>query len=572
MKKASLFDVLKPYTCLTIGLIVLGIATNGLNLIIPKIIARGIDVYTTTQQILPSIFWEFFWVALGTFIFAYTQSVAQTYTSEKVARDLREKVVAKISEQNYTYIQTTGSGKLLTNLTSDIDHIKMFVGQAVVTIISSVLLILGAAVLMLLIDWKLALAVLATLPLIMLVFGIIFGKLKKYFTKSQEVIDWLNKIINESVLGSAIVRVLNSKKTEEEKFVEANTKATELGIIIVNHFAVTFPIIGLIANIATLVILLLGGHFIITGAMTIGNFTAFVAYLGIIVFPIIMIGFLSSSISSASASYARIYEVLNKENKKEGGNLKKNLKGDVEVKDVSVMVEEKNILKDISFMVKAGSRTAILGPTAAGKTQLLYLLMGILYPTSGTVLYDDTAIAEYDSESLHQQVALVFQDSIMFNMSLRENIAFSKTVTDADLEKALDTAELSEFVETLPGKLDALVMERGTSLSGGQKQRIMLARALALNPKVLLLDDFTARVDTATERKILSNVKKNYPDLTLISVTQKISSIENFDQIIVLMEGEVLAKGTHDELMNTSTEYVQIYDSQKSTNHYELQT
>ncbi len=572
MKKASLFDVLKPYTWLTIGLIVLGIATNGLNLVIPKIIAKGIDIYTSTQQIGSDIIWEFSLIAFGTFFFAYAQSVAQTYASEKVALDLRKKIVAKISKQNYTYIQTIGAGKLLTNLTSDIDHIKMFVGQAMVTIISSILLVLGAAVLMILIDWKLALAVLATLPLIMLAFAIIFGRLKKYFTKSQEVIDWLNKIINESVLGSAIVRVLNSKNKENEKFVEANTEAKDLGIIIVNHFAVTFPIIGLIANIATLIILLLGGHFIIIGAMTIGNFTAFVAYLGILIFPLIMIGFLSSSISSASASYNRISDVLNTENRKEGGEIKKALTGDVEVKNVSVIIEEKMILKDLSFKVKAGTRTAILGPTAAGKTQLMYLLIGILFPTTGTVLYDDTAIAEYDSESLHQQVALVFQDSIMFNMSLRENIAFSKTVTDTDLKKALDTAELSEFVETLPGKLNALVMERGTSLSGGQKQRIMLARALALNPKVLLLDDFTARVDTATEQKILLNVKKNYPDLTLISVTQKIASIEHFDQIIVLMEGEVLAKGTHDELMKTSTEYMQIFDSQKSTNHYELQT
>jgi ATP-binding cassette subfamily B protein len=157
-------------------------------------------------------------------------------------------------------------------------------------------------------------------------------------------------------------------------------------------------------------------------------------------------------------------------------------------------------------------------------------------------------------------------------MSIRENIAFSDKVTDESLEKAITTAELKDFIDSLPGKLDTVVSERGTSLSGGQKQRIMLARALAVNPKILLLDDFTARVDTNTELKILDNVRRNYPGITLISVTQKITSAEHFDQIIVLMEGEILATGTHSELMATSTDYVQIYNSQQSTSNYELQS
>jgi ATP-binding cassette subfamily B protein len=163
----------------------------------------------------------------------------------------------------------------------------------------------------------------------------------------------------------------------------------------------------------------------------------------------------------------------------------------------------------------------------------------------------------------------VLQDSIIFNLTLRENIAFSNSVNDEDLQKAIDTAELHDFLGSLPEGLNTIVSERGTSLSGGQKQRIMLARALALNPKILLLDDFTARVDTSTERKILANVAKNYPDITLISVTQKIAPIEKYDQVILIMEGEVLAIGTHDELMHSTPEYVQIYDSQKSTENYE---
>ncbi len=228
-------------------------------------------------------------------------------------------------------------------------------------------------------------------------------------------------------------------------------------------------------------------------------------------------------------------------------------------------------LKDISFTVKAGSKTAIIGPTAAGKTQLLYLLTGLLAPTTGQILFDGRNINEYDKQILHGQVGFVSQDSVMFNLSLRENIAFSNEVNDEYTKKAIATAELADFVDELPQKLDTLVSERGTSLSGGQKQRIMLARALTLNPKVLLLDDFTARVDGNTESKILSNIAKHYPHLTLVCVTQKISSIEHYDQIILLMEGELLAKGTHQELLRTSPEYVQIYRSQQSTNQFEEQ-
>jgi len=202
---------------------------------------------------------------------------------------------------------------------------------------------------------------------------------------------------------------------------------------------------------------------------------------------------------------------------------------------------------------------------------MLYVLIELLKPEAGTIHYDGEALEFYDKEALLRQIGFVFQDSILFNLTLRENIAFSSDIPQQDIEKAIATAELQDFIATLPMGLDTVVSERGTSLSGGQKQRVMLARALALNPKVVLLDDFTARVDANTERAILQNIQQNYPDITLISVTQKISSVENYDQIILLMEGEVLASGTHGHLMKTSPEYVQIYESQRSTNLCEVQ-
>jgi len=566
----NLFSLLKPYRRLIFLLAALTILGNSLNLTVPRLISYAIDTYAQQRLVLSRLVAEFFAVAAGIFVFAYLQVIVQTYASERVARDLRTRLVEKISLQDHAFIQEITPAKLLTNLTSDVDAVKMFISQAVASIIASGFLILGASVLLLSINWKLGIAVLAVLPIIGGAFSAVNRKVRKLFRKSQEAIDWLNKVINESILGSALIRLVNSQDYEYGKFVAANTEARRISLDILRLFAGLIPVIIFCTNLATLMILTLGGRFVITGSMSLGNFMAFNSYLAILIFPVIIIGFMTNVIAQASASYGRIAVVLNAPEKKESGTLVTDLRGDIAVQGICVNYGQKTILKNVSFTAKAGTRTAIIGPTAAGKTQLLYLLTGLLTPSSGAIQYDGRGIAEYDQRSLHLQIGFVFQDSVLFNLTLRENIAFSKTVRDEDLEKAIETAELKDFIDTLPEKLDTIVSERGTSLSGGQKQRIMLARALALNPKVLLLDDFTARVDSKTERKILENVTRNYPGITLISVTQKIASVEDYDVIVLLMEGEVLASGTHEHLMETSPEYVQIYDSQRSTSHFEV--
>jgi len=566
----SLFGLLKPYRGLVAILVTMTIFGNALNLLVPRIISHAIDSFGRQQLVLMTVVWQFSVVAAGIFVFAYLQAVAQTYASERVARDMRTKLVTKISTQDHAFIQDATPAKLLTNLTADVDAVKMFVAQAISSIISSLFLIIGASILLLSINWKLALGVLAMLPIIGGTFSVVLGKVRKLFGKSMQAIDWLNKVINESILGSALIRLVNSQHYEYEKFVAANTEARTISLTILRLFASLIPVIIFCTNLATLMILTLGGRFVILGSMSVGDFMAFNIYLSILIFPVIVIGFMSNVMAQASASYGRIAMVLNAPEKKETGTLVTELRGDLGVRNVSVHLGGKDVLKNVSLEAKAGTKTAVIGPTAAGKTQLLYLLTGLLKPTSGTVEFDGRNIDEYKKEPLHLQVGFVFQDSVMFNLTLRENIAFSKSVKDEDLAKAIGTAELKDFIESLPEKLDTIVSERGTSLSGGQKQRIMLARALALNPKILLLDDFTARVDSTTERKILENVHRNYPGITLLSVTQKIASVEDYDQIVLLMEGEVLARGTHKELMATSPEYNQIYDSQRSTSHLEL--
>jgi ATP-binding cassette subfamily B protein len=569
--KGNVFALLADYWPWIALLVVLTILANSLNLVVPRIISDAVDEIGKPSLSISGLVFEFAAVAAGIFVLTYLQAIVQTFTSERVARDLRVRLVGKIAQQDFAYVQTTSPSRLLTNLTSDVDAIKSFISQAIASIVSSAFLIVGASVLLLLLNWQLALLVLAVVPVIALTFFFVLRKVRKLFRKSQAAIDWLNRVINESILGAALIRLLNSQAYEYDKFLSANTEARDIGFQVVRLFSALVPAITFCTNLATLAIVAFGGHLVISGGMTLGAFTAFNSYLSILIFPILVIGFMTNVVAQATASYDRIIGVLEAAAPKVTGSRIMSLSGEISVENLTIRYGHRTILENVSFAAAPRTRTAVIGPTAAGKTQLLYAMTGLLEPDAGVVSYDGVPIALLDKQSLHTQVGLVFQDSVTFNISLRENIAFSSHVDDASLRKAIAAAELSDFIAALPDGLDTIVSERGTSLSGGQKQRIMLARALALNPRILLLDDFTARVDIRTERQILGNVRRQYPDITLISVTQKIAPVEDYDQIILLMEGKMLARGTHRELLARSPEYVQIFASQQSTEDYELQ-
>ena len=569
-EKARLFGILVPYKGRVALLVIIAMIGSSINLVIPKIIASAIDAFSANNFDARKVIIQFMVAASGIFIFTLLQGVLQAFTAERVAFDLREKIVHKLSVQSFSFIQSANPSRLLTNLTSDMNSVKTFVSQAFVAIISSLFIIVGVTVLMIMINWKLALAVLGIVPIVGLAFFLVFRKARVIFKKNRKVIDALNKIINESILGAALIRVLNSQQPENQKFLEKNLESRNLGLSIVRLFSILVPTIMFVSNLAIVVILALGGHYVVMDTLTIGNFAAFNSYVVMLIFPVMMIGFMSNIIASATASNDRIQAILSTPPPRETGTIESEIKGNILLENVSLSYEDKPILRNVSFSVKAGSKTAIIGPTAAGKSQLLYLLTNLISPDSGTMELDGVPIDKYSSETLYKDVGLVFQDSVIFNLSLRENIGFSDSVDADSLQKAIDTAELSNYIETLPDGLETIVSERGSSLSGGQKQRIMLARALTLNPRILLLDDFTARVDQKTEDKILSNIQNNYPDLTLISITQKIEPVKDFDQILLLMSGEIIASGQHKELMKTSPEYIQIYKSQQSTEQYEL--
>jgi len=566
----SIFGLLTRYKKLIASLVLLGVVANGLTLVIPTLVADVIDQFRAGNFVMESIAITFGLFALGILFFTYLQSLVETYVSERVAKDLREELVQKISQQNFSFVEINKPAKLLTNITSDIDSIKVFVAQVVAALVSSVVIIVGATIILIGINAKLAAAVLTIVPIIGVAFFLVFRLLSTLFTLSQEIKDTLNETISESIIGAALIRTLNSVGDEQSKFSVANIRAKDIGLGILNLFSILVPLITFVASAATLIVVVLGGYYVITDEMTLGSFVAFNSYIGILIFPIITIGFISSIIAEASASYKRVLVVLSAPDVPTPGTVRVPPKGLIQVADVSITYDEKKVLEAVSFVIAPQSKTAIIGPTGAGKTQLLNIITGLTQADSGEVTYDDVPLREYDPTTFFAHVGIVFQDSIVFNTTVRKNIIFDNEVSTEDLQLAIETAELDEYVARLPQGLDTVVSERGSTLSGGQKQRLMLARALVLKPNILFLDDFTARVDTKTEQSILKNISQNYPDLTLISITQKIAPVKDYDQILLFMQGTLVASGTHTKLLESSPEYMQIYDSQRSTNSYEL--
>lgn len=546
----------------------LGFISSIAALYVPKLAANTIDAGVT------SLWSSNMTILAVVIIIALAIAVLQVYFSayfaEKIGYDLRKDLIQKVSKQSFQYIADSTPGKLQTVFTSDVEAVKSIISSGLVTLLSALITLVGSIVLLITTNIRLGAYVLSVVPFLIASFFFIFKGLSKLFQASQENLEKTNALISETIIGSALIRVLNSASAEISKFFVVNTKSREVGIGIVKGFATLLPVVTLFSNIMTLTIVWFGGHQVVRDTMSLGDFSAFLSYSNMFIWPIFMIAFLGPMISRGLVSLRRISEVANSTVAEETGVEVDTITGDIEFKDVSLVYktptgEEKTVLKHVSFHIHKNTKTAIVGPTAAGKTQIFYLIAGLVQPTSGQVLIDGRPIQEYKISSILKHIGLVFQDSILFNTTLRDNISFNNNTLDGVLHTALETAELGTLVQELPEGLDTMVSERGTSLSGGQKQRLMLARALAVQPQVLLLDDFTARVDQATESLILKNLIQKYPSTTLVSITQKIQPVEGYDQIIVVMEGEVIATGTHTKLLRDSFEYNQIYQSQMST-------
>lgn len=516
-----------------------------------------------------------FAVALA--IFAFIQSFNAERISQNVAFDFRSELFAKIQRLSFSYHDRNQTGQLMIRATDDVEKVRLFLGQGLVLSLQSIVLLVAALIVLWFTNHALTLVVLPILPLAFIAF-FIFGMITQpLFIQVQRRISAMNTVLQENLAGLKVVKAFAREPQEQTRFDATATDFLNWQLRVSRIFSFLFPVIFMIANLGQAAVLYFGGRQIIEGTLTIGEWQKFSLYLAFVFFPMGQLGFIINLMSQANASAERIFEILDTENEvqdKPGAQTLTTVRGDVTFDDVTFRYFKggEPVLSQVSFQARAGQTVALLGATGSGKTTIINLIPRFYDVSAGRVLIDEMDVRDVTLESLRANIGIVLQETTLFTGTIRDNIAFGKP--DASMNEitaAAQAAAAHDFIMEFPQGYDTPVGERGSTLSGGQKQRIAIARALLLNPRILILDDSTSSVDLATEYRIQQALDKLMQGRTSFVIAQRISTVVNADQILVLDKGRIVARGTHEELLEASEIYAEIYSSQLMTDAVEEQ-
>ncbi|MCC6457063.1 MAG: ABC transporter ATP-binding protein [Caldilineaceae bacterium] len=507
-----------------------------------------------------------FAVARG--VFAFTQAFSAEKMSQGIAFDLRNDLFAKIQRLSFSYHDRNRTGQLMVRATDDVEKLRIFLGQGLLMLLQAVVLLVGALTLLIISNWRLTLVVLPILPIAFALF-MTFGAISQpLFRKVQIKISALNTVLQESLAGIRVIKAFAREPHQQASFEHAADEAMHQQIAVARVMSFIFPLIFTVGGLGQVAILYFGGRQIIDSTLTIGEWQKFSIYLWYVFFPMGQLGFIIGQMSQASASADRIFEILDAQNEvmdRPGAQPLPAIQGEVEFRDVTFRYFNSGepVLDAINFRAESGTTVALLGATGSGKTTIINLIPRFYDVSEGALLIDGYDVREVTIESLRRQIGIVLQETNLFTGSIRENIAFGRPdATDEEVSAAAQAAAAHDFIMQMPEGYATPVGERGTTLSGGQKQRIAIARALLLDPAILILDDSTSSVDVATEARIQHALDKLMEGRTSFVIAQRISTVLNADQILVLENGRIVAQGRHAELMESSPAYVEIYRSQ----------
>jgi len=493
--------------------------------------------------------------------------------SQGVAYDLRNALFAKIERLSFSYYDSAETGQLVTRLTSDVEQIRTFAGSGVVQLASAAVMLVGTTILLLVLNWQLALVALAVVPGIFALLLRFVRRIGPLFRGVQQTLGRLNTVLQEDLAGVKTIRTYSREDYETARYRAVNEELLEKNLTTVRTFSNNFPFVFFLANLGTAAIVLYGGLQVIGGSLLIGELIAFNTYLGFLLFPILTIGFLSAGISRAGASSQRVFEILDAPLEVTDAPDAKPLPPiscRVEFDDVRFRYpgSEQEILRGVSFAVEPGQTVAILGTTGSGKSSLVNLIPRFYDVTGGSVKLDGHDVRDVTLSSLRSQIGIVLQETLLFSGPVRDNIAYGRPgATQEEIEAAARAAQADGFIRALPKGYDTVVGERGIGLSGGQRQRVAIARALLVNPRLLILDDSTSAVDAQTEAAIQESLDRlmREEDRTVFVIAQRVTTVRDADLILVLDEGEIAARGTHEELLRESELYNEILGSQLVT-------
>jgi ATP-binding cassette subfamily B protein len=501
-------------------------------------------------------------------LFAFAQSFMAEKVSQSVAFDFRNELFAKIQRLSFSYHDRNQTGQLMIRATDDVDKLRLFIGQGLLMSVNALLLLVGTLLLLLVSNWRLTLYVIGILPFALLLF-MLFGRISQpLFAAVQAKLSVLNTILQENLAGIKVIKAFAREPEEAAKFRRAADDLLNQQITLARIFSFLFPLIFFIASLGQAAVIYFGGRQVIGETLSVGEWQMFGLYLLYVFFPLGQLGFIISQMSQASASATRIFEILDAQNEvmdKPGALPLPPIQGQVTFVDVTFryFASGDPVLNRVSFTALPGQTIALLGATGSGKTTIINLLPRFYDVSEGQVLIDGQDVRDVQIESLRRQIGIVLQETNLFTGAIRDNIAFGRPdASEAEVIEAAKAAAAHEFIMSFPDGYATAVGERGATLSGGQKQRVAIARALLLNPRILILDDSTSSVDVATEVQIQQALHRLMQGRTSFVIAQRISTVLNADQILVLDKGRIVAQGRHADLMENSEIYAEIYRSQ----------
>ena len=541
------------------------------DLSIPRLIQVIIDEGVARQDM--DLVLRISLLMMGASVLSAALSIANTLFSVKTSRsfeaDLREAVFKKIQTFSFGNLDDLNTGQLLTRLTSDLNMVQLVVTMGLRMFTRAPLMFLGSFGIMFATNPSLAMVILSLLPVTFVLVTFFIRIVRPLFTRVQERLDFLNQVLQENLSGIRVVKAFVRSDHENTRFEEANAELYDISLKMTQYTSIFFPIVMTLMNLGTVAIIYYGGLQVFAGTTSVGEIMAFTNYLFATMFPVLMVSMMAAHISGASASARRIMEVLDAVPEIEDNPdaiVLDEIEGRVAFENVTFSYRDDGgdpVLCEVSFTAEPGEKVALLGQTGSGKSSLINLIPRFYDASEGRVTVDGVDVRDVKMDSLRGHMGISLQEAILFSGTIRDNIRYGNPdASDEEIVEAAKTAQAHEFIMAFPEGYDTMVGQRGVNLSGGQKQRVAIARALLVKPKILILDDSTSAVDVETEAEIENALESLMDDTTSFIVAQRISTVLKADKILVLDNGRIAAEGRHEELMDTSPLYQEIYESQ----------
>ena len=500
-------------------------------------------------------------------IFSFVQGFTMTGIAQKLTYKIRNDIAVKINKLPMNYFDKRTNGEVLSIITNDIDNLSMNLNQSITQIITSICTIIGILIMMFSISWQMTLISLVILPVAAIIVKIIVGKSQKYFSRQQEYLGHVNGQVEEIYGGLTVVKAFNAENKVTNTFDKANDELYKSAWKSQFLSGLMHPVMNFISNIGYVGVAVAGGYLAINGTITVGNIQSFIQYNKQFTQPINQIAQISSMLQSMVAAAERVFEFLEESeevNTTKGNIDTSKLKGNVEFKHVKFGYNpNKTIIKDFSAKVKEGQKIAIVGPTGAGKTTMVKLLMRFYDVTDGEILVDGHNIKDFDRGELRKMFGMVLQDTWLFGSTVKDNIKYSKEdATDDEVIQAAKAAHVHHYIKTLPNGYNSIINEESSNISAGQKQLLTIARVIMADPKILILDEATSSIDTRTEIQIQAAMDNLMKGRTSFVIAHRLSTIKNSDLILVMNQGDIVEQGTHEELLAKGGFYAELYNSQ----------